>query len=95
MKFQAHKGINSDTLACAVEHIIIIDVNLASMNKYLCRTEGTLGYFSARSPFLRNITKRVILGLYLFHVKEMLNVFETYYVGESSPTEVLEFALAP
>ena len=59
VKFQAHKGINSDTLACAVEHIIIIDVNLASMNKYLCRTEGTLGYFSARSPFLRNITKCV------------------------------------
>ena len=34
MKFQAQKGINSDTLACAVEHSIIIDVNLASMDKY-------------------------------------------------------------
>ena len=67
VKLHAHKGINSDTLACAVEHSIIIDVNLASMDKYLCRTEGTQGYFSARSPFLRNITKRVILGLYLFY----------------------------
>ena len=34
MKFQAHKGINSDTLAYAVEHNVFIDVTLASMDKY-------------------------------------------------------------
>ena len=33
VKLHAHKGINSDTLACAVEDSVIIDVTLASMNR--------------------------------------------------------------
>ena len=34
VKLHAHKGINSDTLAYAVEHSVFIDVTLASMDKY-------------------------------------------------------------
>ena len=33
VKLHAHQGINSDTLACAVEDSVIKDVTLASMNR--------------------------------------------------------------
>ena len=34
VKFEAHKGINMDTLAYAVEPSAIIDINLASMDEF-------------------------------------------------------------
>ena len=34
VKLHADKGINSDTHACVVEHSVIIDVTLVSMDKY-------------------------------------------------------------
>ena len=34
VKLHVHKEINNDTLACAVEHSVIIDVTLATMDKY-------------------------------------------------------------
>ena len=34
VKFEAHKGINMDTLGYAVEPSVIIDINLASMDEF-------------------------------------------------------------
>ena len=53
VKLHAHKGINSDTLACALEHSVFIDVTLASMDKHAERQAHKV---ISQLTVLRNIT---------------------------------------